>query len=192
VQRWDSPDIRDDFDEPTPRLEWNYLRNPDFAQYSLTARHGWLRLHAAPITLDMMASPTLIGRRQRHLTCTMTTLLDASHLGDTEEAGLVVWMNERHHYEIPVRNDYGRYVLFVRRRIGQLRAEIAQIASETPILQLRIEAQPTHYRFAWSSDGTNFQLLATGESRYLSTEVAGGFTGIYLALYAIGFGRGYY
>jgi xylan 1,4-beta-xylosidase len=33
------------------------------------------------------------------------------------------------------------------------------------------------------------QTLATGETRYLATEVAGGFTGVYFALYATGNGN---
>jgi hypothetical protein len=45
------------------------------------------------------------------------------------------------------------------------------------------------YAFAFQkADGTE-HILSTGETRYLSSEVAGGFTGVYIALYASGNGR---
>ena len=43
-----------------------------------------------------------MGRRQQHFDCAARTLLDFDPASDNEEAGLAVYMNERHHYEIAV------------------------------------------------------------------------------------------
>ena len=49
---------------------------------------------------------------------------------------------------------------------------------------LRVEANKDYYSFFYSNDNENFQKLGQMDVRYLSSETAGGFTGIYLALYA--------
>ena len=45
------------------------------------------------------------------------------------------------------------------------------------------------YAFSFGPDFERLRPLGSGESRYLSTEVAGGFTGVYVALYATGSGE---
>jgi alpha-N-arabinofuranosidase len=52
---------------------------------------------------------------------------------------------------------------------------------------LRVEASPFTYSF-WLQDGEQSTRLGSGEVLYLSSEVAGGFTGVYLGLYATGAG----
>jgi len=56
-------------------------------------------------------------------------------------------------------------------------------------LILRIQANASTYTFGYTINDAAPQILATGETRYLSTEVAGGFTGVYIGLYATGNGQ---
>ena len=73
--------------------------------------------------------------------------------------------------------------MIVRRRIGTLIAEVAcQTIAEGPV-ELRIIADKKTYRLLAGATG-NLIELATGETRYLSTQVAGGYTGAYFGLYA--------
>jgi alpha-N-arabinofuranosidase len=73
--------------------------------------------------------------------------------------------------------------VIVRRRIGTLIAEVAcQALADGPI-ELRIVADKKTYRFLAGAPGSLTE-LATGETRYLSTQVAGGYTGAYFGLYA--------
>jgi alpha-N-arabinofuranosidase len=55
-------------------------------------------------------------------------------------------------------------------------------------LVLALEADRDRYAFSFGPSETALRLLGEGETRYLSTEVAGGFTGVYLAMYASGNG----
>lgn len=55
------------------------------------------------------------------------------------------------------------------------------------ILTIRTDRQS--YTFGFSINNAQPLTLTTGETRYLSTEVAGGFTGVYFAMYATGNGR---
>jgi alpha-N-arabinofuranosidase len=186
---WQAPVERDDFDGPQLGLQWNFLGNPRAESWSLTERPGALRLLGNAARLDDGLA-VFVGRRQEHFACEVATSLDFTPAIDGEEAGLTVWMNPQHHYDLFVTRAGGERRIVVRRRIGSL---VAVVASE-PIgggpVTLAIRANRYSYTFACSVGDTAERMLATGETRYLSTEVAGGFTGVYFALYATGNGHG--
>ena len=192
---WPAAPARDDFNAPSLDLCWNFLRNPQTMDYSLTERPGWLRLRGSSVTLDHVDSPTFVGRRQQHFNCRVTARLEfnARELG--REAGLTILMNNSHHYEIaltmiappdlpPVPS------VIVRRRIGDLSVVVAQATGVYGPVRLRIEGDRDNYTFSFAPDDgpatPGFQVLAKGSCRYLSSEVAGGFTGAYFGLYATG------
>lgn len=181
---------RDDFDASNLGLHWNYLRNPHPEQYSLTERPGHLRLRGSAAGLDDVASPAWLGRRQAHFSVKVATRLQFQPTTEREEAGLVVRMNEQHHYEIFVTLRGGVPSVVVRRRIGSLQAEVAchALPASPQGWVLALEADRNQYVFSFGCSETDLHQLGEGETRYLSTEVAGGFTGVYFALYATGGG----
>ncbi len=184
---WDqTPSSRDDFDSPHLRMEWNFRRNPQPASWSLTDRPGWLRLSGSAATLDDPELTAFVGRRQQHFDCTATAYLDYQPADRDEEAGLTVLMNERHHYEIGLRRIDGQRHVIVRRRIGSLVAVVAQAAIPDGPVILGIQADQEQYQFFYSAAAHEPTTLASGETRYLSTEVAGGFTGVYMGMYVQG------
>jgi xylan 1,4-beta-xylosidase len=85
----------------------------------------------------------------------------------------------------------GRPSVVLRRRIGSLQAVVAAhhlSSSEASRLVLAIDADQARYLFSHGPSEDDLRPLGDGETRYLSTEVAGGFTGVYLAMYATGNG----
>src|SRR5450432_1432046 len=186
---WRAEPARDDFDSGTLKPVWNFLRNPHTADSSLSERPGWLRLKGAVVTLNDVDSPAFVGRRQQHFNCKASVLLDFSPQRDLEEAGLVALMNEAHHYGIAVSRLDGARRVLVRKRIGDLSAVVAQELIPDGVVVLEIEADKHKYSFSFSVDGQPMRTLATGATRYLSSEVAGGFTGVYLGMYASGNGE---
>ncbi|HWA76805.1 MAG TPA: glycoside hydrolase family 43 protein [Polyangiaceae bacterium] len=182
---------RDDFNSSTLPLYWNFLRNPETALYSLEERPGFLRLRGSMHGLDAVASPTWVGRRQRHFSVRASTCLEFEPATEQEEAGLVVRMNERHHYEIFVTRRAQRTSVVLRRRIGSLQAEVAcqpLATAEASRLVLCVQADRDRYVFSYGASEGELRPLGEGETRYLSTEVASGFTGVYFAMYATGNG----
>jgi xylan 1,4-beta-xylosidase len=183
--------IRDDFDAPELGLEWNFLRTNDAGTWSLGERPGWLRLRGNEKTLDDVATPAWVGRRQQHLAVELRTRLQFSPATEAEEAGLTVRMNEAHHYEIFVTRRRGKPCVVLRRRIGTLVAETACEPFGTGAsveVVLAVTADRDTYAFFFGPNVEQLQPLGSGETRYLSTEVAGGFTGVYVAMYATGTG----
>lgn len=189
LEPWPLPAVRDEFTATTPCLQWNYLRNPYRDDYTLTARPGWLRLRGSALTLDAVDSPTFLGRRQQHPACRVATLLDFTPDADGEEAGLTVYMGAGHHYEVGVMQEDGQRTAFLRRRIGDLVAVTARQPVPDGPLVLQITAEPECYTFAVGAPDAAPTVLGTGQTRHLSSEVAGGFTGVYFGLYATGTGH---
>jgi xylan 1,4-beta-xylosidase len=106
--------------------------------------------------------------------------------------GLAVRLDERHHYEIEAGDGQVRVVA----RTGSSRPTVANRTLAAGPVRLRIDvvaspADSWHPREApdllrlgvEAEDGT-FDVLAELDGRYLSTEVAGGFTGRVIGMYA--------
>ncbi|WNS41401.1 glycoside hydrolase family 43 protein [Paenibacillus sp. MMS20-IR301] len=167
---------------------WSFLRNPYPADWSLRERQGWLTLHGSAVTLNDTDSPAFVACRQQHFRCAFSALLQFTP-EDGDEAGLSVYMNELHHYEIALTGVNGQRYLLLRKRAGSIWmvAEQAAYAGDTVIL--RIQADRKGYSFSYQLPGeAEWHLLGHAESSLLSTEVAGGFTGVYLGMYATGNG----
>ncbi|MEO8611469.1 MAG: glycoside hydrolase family 43 protein [Chloroflexota bacterium] len=186
---WEQEPDRDDFDKPILRFCWNFLRNPYPEDWSLSERPGWLRLKGSAVTLNASDSPAFVGRRQQHFACRAAALLDFSPQKTGDEAGLTILMNENHHYEIGITVRDGARWVFVRRRIGDLMAEVAGEPIPAGLVELQIQADVEHYTFSYVSGDQPPRTMLTCSARYLSSEVAGGFTGVYIGMYATGNGK---
>lgn len=187
-QPWEPEPVRDDFDTPGLRLCWNFIRNPRPENCSLTERPGYLCLYGGQATIDTMESPAWVGRRQCHFNCRAETLLHFEPENENEEAGLTVFQNYAHHYEIAVTRMQGERRVIARRRIGSLRGIVASVAVGEGPVRLRITADPQSYELSFTIGNAERTVMAAGETRYLSTEVGGRFTGVYFAMYATGNG----
>jgi xylan 1,4-beta-xylosidase len=133
-------------------------------------------------------SPTFVGRRQQHFDCKVSTLLEFSPTHEGEEAGLTVFMNERFHYEIALGIRDGVKKVFVRWRIGSLwKVESEHVYGQESII-LSIQADAKNYTFSYLQPCGESTILGSGECSLLSTEAAGGFTGVFFGLYATGNG----
>jgi xylan 1,4-beta-xylosidase len=176
----------DDFDADRLAPQWISLRGRDPDTCALAARAGWLTLAARDPSLDD-ARPTFVGRRQQHTTCVVRTRVDAA----TGRGGLCVRIDDRHHYAVEV--DRGE--IRCRVRIGPLAQEYAHRAVAPGPVVLRLEfgegptslatigAPPDQIRLAVeTADGID--VLSELDGRYLTTEVAGGFTGRVVGMYA--------
>jgi beta-xylosidase len=176
---------RDDFDTPALDPRWLGIRAPLSDRTSLDERRGWLTLRGSGSLED--AEPAFVGRRQQHAECRVRVLVDA---GDAAEAGLTVWMDDRAHYDVAVVG--GRIV--VRARIGPLLDEIANVPvpdRSATVLEVRCApdpsgAEPDLVVLGHEDERGELVALATLPGRYLSTEVAGGFTGRVLGMFAAG------
>lgn len=89
------------------------------------------------------------------------------------------------HYDIMVARRDGVRSLVARKRVGSLTAEKAVPMPETMgAVELSVECNPDWFDLGYiDAEGKHVSLMR-GEARFLSTEIAGGFTGLFIALYA--------
>lgn len=175
---------RDDFNEVQLDASWNFLRNPYEGSWSLNEKPGSLTLYSSSVSLSDMDSPSLVARRQQHFDCRVSTLLAFSPASEGEEAGITVYMNERFHYEIAlgIRNRIKK--VFVKRRIGTLWTVEAEHEYKDEQIILTVKADAENYTFSYQQPNSEPVVLGAGECFLLSSETAGGHTGVYFGLYA--------
>jgi alpha-N-arabinofuranosidase len=169
---------RDNFDAPSLGPVWAFVGNPRPEDWSLRARPGWLRLEGSPET-------PLVGRRQQHFECRAAVLVDVTPEAEHDEAGLVVHMEAKHHYDLVVtKRGRGRSVV-LRRSIGDLTATV----SETPIgdghVVLEVLCNRDRiYTLRAGPPGAPLATIGTADGRYISPENAWTWTGMFLAMHA--------
>ncbi|NUO41071.1 MAG: glycoside hydrolase family 43 protein [Streptomyces sp.] len=178
--------VRDDFDLSELAPRWVSLRDRPAEDCTTKERPGWLTLRARGASVDD-TDVTLVGRRQQHLSCRARTLVDAGE----GRGGLTVRLDERHHYDIEAAAGEVRVIA----RIGPLSTVVASgplppgpavlridVAAVEAVRDARTGPDTVSLGFE-EADGT-FAELASLDGKYLSTEVAGGFTGRVLGMFA--------
>jgi alpha-N-arabinofuranosidase len=181
--------VRDEFKSPRLDLEWNYLRNPEMSNYSLTEKPGWLILKGTTATLDSVASPSFIGRRQEQFNSEFSTKMDFIPSGAGCSAGITALMNNNYHYDLLAEKDAsGKTMLRLYARLGQLKSIVKESQIQDGGCYLKIVSTPVTYIFSYSADGITYSELGSLDARLLSSEVAGGFTGVYFGLIVSGKG----
>lgn len=170
------------FENTDWNLDWCYLRHPNTENYLLA--QGNMKLKGTEVTLDVPASPTFIGLRQKDFDATISVDVSLTN----GEAGITIYMDEQHHYDLAIRKEQSGYKVIERLNIG----DIQSVENEVELgsdrhATLMIQASHERYSFLIHTDGKD-NLLGTAQTKYLSSEVAGGFTGVLIGLYASGEG----
>ena len=176
--------VRTEFKNKELGSEWVYLRNYHPENYTFAS--GNLHLKATPIGLnDWKGSPTFVCRRQEHIDFTATTSMQLKKAIAGDEAGLTVYMFESSHYDLFVKQlENGKQAVSLRYQLGELTHTEKEIILSQGKVQLRVRGNNELYMFEYATDGKTFKELGRMNTRYISTETAGGFTGIMLGLYA--------
>lgn len=173
----------DTFDTASMHPSWNTVYNPDYTLYKFT-KNG-LILHGNQNDLSSNDVKSLICRRQEHFDFTARLTLSMQHIPENGEAGLAIYMNNRHHYEIALTSFNQKRCLIFRRQIGRLQAVENVIDYDKDTVVLQLTGSREEYTFAYCPTGMEPPvIIGAGEAQYLTTEVGGCFTGNYIALYA--------
>lgn len=185
---WPAQPARDDFAEPELDRRWSFLRNPSEASWSLGERSGFLRLHGSAVSLDDVGSPTFVGRRQEHLSARASTSLDFTPQAPGQHAGLTLRADELNHYDLAISSVQGRRVLELHTRVAGHTTLVAREPLGEGAVVLGVDARPDRYELWFERDGGARHTLGAAPTRPLSSEQAGGFTGVHLGLFAVSTG----
>lgn len=174
----------DDFSAEQLDYRWIGLRGPR-EEFVTKTRKG-LQINPFQVNIKEVKPTSTLFYRQQHHHFSYTTTLDYKPVSEKDLAGIVCLQSENFNYVFGLtRKDDGTYLLLERTENGQSKVIAShKIEAKKPI-QLQVEAAGDHYQFNYSTNGTDFTNLGgTVSGDILSTDVAGGFTGCLIGLYA--------
>lgn len=186
---WKKDLVRDDFDGSVLNLYWYFLRNPYEKDWSLTERPGYLRLKGSELNFSENDSPAFIGRKQTDFDITASAKVDFNPVANNEEAGLVVRADDKNHYDLVITHYHGKKVVMLRKYLQGQVAEVNYKEIPDGDVVLRITATASEYKFWVQKEGKKAQLVGTATTKDVSNEMIGGFTGVFIGMYASGNGK---
>ncbi|MBO6230302.1 MAG: family 43 glycosylhydrolase [Ruminiclostridium sp.] len=163
------------FENTLWNVDWQYLRKPVPGNYIFGKDS--IVLKGTDVTLDDTDSPTFICLHQRDFCFE----LKARVLTDGGEAGITLYHDENEHYDIAVRKTENGFEAVLRLNIGGIKHEQAKAYLGGGALNISISAD--HMGYVFTANGF---MLGSAYTKYLSSEVCGGFTGTVIGLYAVG------
>lgn len=171
--------IFESFTSPAISHWFNYRRNPKQGAYTVDMNHHSLIIRNLQ-TKDDLDPFSFIGVRQRDLSAICETSLELQpHEGAF--AGLMCIMNENHYYSFGPCYMDDKLVLRVRKVIGDMVVQYDTELQSTARIHLQMLLNQDKIEF-YSLDMVSSK-LGHGDTYLLSSEVAGGFTGVYVGMF---------
>lgn len=177
--------FEDDFSAGNLDYRWIGMRGPreDFVQ---KAKNGGLQIAPFPVSIKEVKPVSALFHRQQHKNFVATATLLFQPSGENELAGLACYQSERFHYVFGVtKKGKETHILLQRTEKGNSTTVASEQVDASKPLRLQVSAEGNDYRFAYSVNGGEFKNLGgTVSGDILSTNIAGGFTGSLIGLYA--------
>jgi alpha-N-arabinofuranosidase len=129
----------------------------------------------------------MVLRRQEGFNIVVTTSVLFSASNEREEAGVTVFQDERHRFDLVRTLRKGQSVVVLKRCVGGIKDESSPVLVTTtsPVL-LRVTSDCENYSFTAAQSGSDWTTLGLGGTRLVSTDVAGTLDGILVGVYAQG------
>lgn len=180
----------DNFQAEKLDYRWIGLRGPreDF----ISSSKDGLTIKPFGTTIKEVKPTSTLFMRQMHASFTYAVTMNYKPSMEKDLAGIVALQSERFNYVFGITKKGVDYFILLERTAGKFRSReveskivaSAKIDLSQPV-RLQVSAKGDEYQFSYSTNGTDFvNLGGTVSGDILSTDVAGGFTGCLLGLYA--------
>ncbi len=181
--------FRDNFNSNKLNVRYRFLRTVRENWFDLTSNREALTLKLRPATAAGRENPSFIGFHQSHLKGYAATALRFTPASDNEKAGLLLFQNERVHYNL-CRTTIDKKPVIALYFKDSLVKSIPVKASDKDV-RFKIEANNDKYSFYYGlGKKGNWQLVQGNvDAKPLSTKAAGGFVGCLYAMYATSDGK---
>ncbi|MGC9341209.1 MAG: family 43 glycosylhydrolase, partial [Bacteroidales bacterium] len=174
----------EEFDSKKLDYRWIGVRGPREEFISLTEKG--LQIKPFDTNIKAVAPTSTLFHRQMHRNFTASISLEYQPESEKDLAGIVCYQNERFNYVFGItKRGEDNFLLLERTEKGESEILASIRIDDGNPIHLLITAEGDNYRFNFSTDGENFMNLGgTVSGDILSTNVAGGFTGSLIGLYA--------
>ena len=167
-----------------------FLRNPVAGDYEIrnTGPESGLHMRLNRNDITKLNTVSYYCMRQQHMSFNAHTTVYFRPETENECAGLVLFQSHKYHYRFVLTLKGGGRVLRVIKCDNGDETVLAEQNHEGPAdagVFLRVIAKGQELSFGYGSDGQTYTCLrANADARILSTDVAGGFVGTTIGMYA--------
>nr|WP_321353889.1 glycoside hydrolase family 43 protein [uncultured Draconibacterium sp.] len=180
----------EDFSSEKLDYRWIGLRGPreDF----ISKTENGLQINPFEVNIAEVKPTSTLFYRQQHNAFSFSATMDYIPESEKDMAGLVCLQNEKSNYVFGMTKKGSEYYILLERnewpgRIGEHKSTL--VASNKieikGAVKLQVKANGDDYEFVYSTNGKDFvNLGGIVSGDILSTDVAGGFTGALIGLYA--------
>lgn len=180
----------EDFSSDELDVRWIGLRGPREDFISIT-KQG-LRINPFEVNIKEMKPASILFYRQQHKDFSFTTTMEYVPASGNDLAGITCLQNEKSNYVFGVTKKENAYhIVLERNEWPGIRGNPASVilGSEKielkDCIKLKVEANGDKYAFSYALNDSDFiNVGGTVSGDILSTDVAGGFTGAMIGLYA--------
>lgn len=183
-----SANWKDNFDGKELKLDWNFIRTPKEKWYELKDKN--LVLQARNVDITEKGNPSFVGRRLQHANSEMTIAVKLEK-GKNMSAGMVAFQNEKYLYPFIVEEKQGKYFIAQSPSCNIPGATVVmgyiELTNYNPndFLYLKMKFEGKQLECFYSLNNKDWTSVnGKNDATKLSTNVAGGFVGAYIGLYA--------
>jgi xylan 1,4-beta-xylosidase len=149
-------------------------------------------------------SPSFIGRRQQHINFEACTKMEFNPQNEYETAGIALVQNDNHQFRLEYSIENGQKVIRLFKCTSKINldfraatfsyenieSKLAHKVFSSEVVYLKVTAKGQDYNFYYGASLEEMELLAENiDGRILSSDVAGGFVGTYIGLFASSNGK---
>ncbi|MDA3927322.1 MAG: glycoside hydrolase family 43 protein [Prolixibacteraceae bacterium] len=181
---FESKPAKDEFEGNVLALEWNVLRAPLEKWYEVNDSKLSLKLRKE--VLDSLVTPSLVARRIQHHKFTATMQMDFNSKKENEKAGMILYRRSECHYQfLKEKNE-----LVVIKTLPGKKTEEARVPYSGKSVILRAEGNGLELTFSYGETEEEMKTIGgIQDMSIISFEVAGGFNGPYVGMYATSSGK---
>ena len=179
----------DDFNTDELAPFWLCLRKQDPAYINCKENSGSLRLYGGPaVSSDKNVS--MVVRRQTGFSFEASCKADFYFEDNEDRAGLICFQNEKYNYRLQLTLKGKIIILQLVKAAGGddevLAEEVMTGGRKNVPLVMRVVAEHQKLRFEYGPDERNLSVLADNiDASILSTDIAGGFVGTVIGMFAV-------
>nr|WP_320118647.1 glycoside hydrolase family 43 protein [uncultured Marinifilum sp.] len=185
------PILKDNFDSELLDLEWNCLRTPQVQWYR--QKKGKMEIDLRPQTISEWKNPSFLAKRVKHHNYEVCTKMQFSSNKKNEQAGLVLYRKSSTHYQLlRIKNE----MVLLKNTAKKVNAEngvleeIARMPIKGSLVYLKLVSKGLAAKFYFGTSETDLvQIGEVQDLSYFGDEIAWGFNGTYIGMYATSLGE---
>lgn len=191
------PPQRDEFNQASLHSVYNFFHTPRKDWWSIDEQEGALRLQLQSKKTTENTDFSLIARRQEQYDFEVSTKLQFDPAQDGESAGLFYGQHAYAHFKLEIIQTDGQkkvqlYKCYKENRRDKevIQEKIASQVVSDEVLILSAKSTGTSIQFYFeAASGDRQPIGKTQSSLFLSSRIAGGFTGSYVGMFASSNGK---